>query len=144
MTSERDRPDLRPIFGTKTLFGPLTQLPHLLQPPHPRSSPGGGGGGGGVCVCVCARRWGKNNIKEGDPHGSRAPVVAQGATKISAAYSMSCPVPVGVTAGGLAWVRTSGGVGLCDLRPGAPMPGRVLLLCVWAGGWVCGWVVVHV
>ena len=26
-----------------------------------------------MCVCVW---WGKNNIKEGDPHGSRAPVVA--------------------------------------------------------------------
>ena len=25
----------------------------------------------GVCVCVCV--WRKNNIKEGDPHGSRAP-----------------------------------------------------------------------
>ena len=37
-----------------------------------------------MCVSVC---WGKNNIKEGDPHGSRAPVVAWGATKISAAYS---------------------------------------------------------
>ena len=38
------------------------------------------------CGCVRARVW-KNNIKEGDPHGSRAPVVAWGATKISAAYS---------------------------------------------------------
>ena len=47
----------------------------------------------------------------------------------------SCPAPVGVTAGGLAWVRTSGGVGLCDLRPGAPMPGRVLLTRArFAGG----------
>ena len=35
----------------------------------------------------------------------------------------SRPAPVGVTAGGLALVRTSGGVGLCDLRPGAPMLG---------------------
>ena len=38
-----------------------------------------------------------------------------------------CPPPAGVAAGGLAWVRTSGGVGLCDLRPGASMPGRVML-----------------
>ena len=37
-----------------------------------------------VCVCVCGE---KNNIKEGDPYGSGAPVVAWGATKISAAYS---------------------------------------------------------
>ena len=41
-----------------------------------------------MCVCVCVRDARKNNIKEGDPYGSRAPVVAQGATKISAAYSM--------------------------------------------------------
>ena len=54
----------------------------------------------------------------------------------------SCPAPVGVTAGGLAWVRTSGGVGLCGLLPGAPMPGRVLLhhsrpLCGGGGGSGC-------
>ena len=53
-----------------------------------------GGCGVCVCVCVCVCVWGgggggggKNNIKEGDPYGSRAPVVAWGATKISAAYS---------------------------------------------------------
>ena len=38
-----------------------------------------------------------------------------------------CPAPAGVAAGGLAWVRTSGGVGLGDLRPGASMLGRVML-----------------
>ena len=39
--------------------------------------------------------------------------------------------PIGVAAGGLAWARTSiggGGGGLCDLRPCASMPGRVMLL----------------
>ena len=39
-----------------------------------------------------------------------------------------CLAPTGVAAGGLAWVRTSGGVGLCDLRSCASMPGRVMLL----------------
>ena len=36
--------------------------------------------------------------------------------------------PTGVAAGGLAWARTSGGVGVCDLRPCTPMPGHVMLL----------------
>ena len=39
-----------------------------------------------MCVCVCVCR-GKNNIKEGDPHGSRAPVVTWGPTKINSADS---------------------------------------------------------
>ena len=38
-----------------------------------------------VCVCVGG---GENNINEGDPYGSRAPVVVWVATKISAAYSV--------------------------------------------------------
>ena len=37
---------------------------------------------------MCLGAWGKYNIKEGDPQGSRAPVVAWGATKISAGYSV--------------------------------------------------------
>ena len=51
-------------------------------------------------------------------------------------YEPSCPAPVGVTAGGLAWVKTSGGVGVCDFRSGAPMPGRVPLhhSCPLGGG----------
>ena len=46
------------------------------------------------------------------------------------------PAPAEVAAGGLAWVRTSGGVGLCDLRPGASMPGRIMLRhsCPLRGG----------
>ena len=52
-----------------------------------------------MCVCVCVCLYvGKNNIKEGDPHGSRAPMVAQGATKISAAYSM-CAILSGARRG---------------------------------------------
>ena len=41
-----------------------------------------------VCVWVCVCVWRKNNIKEGDPYGSSAPVVASGATKNNAAYSV--------------------------------------------------------
>ena len=80
----------------------------------------------GVCVCVCA---GKNNIKEGDAHGSGTPVVVWGAIKISAACGMCAPyaAPVGVAARGLAWVGTSGAVGSCDIHPGACVPSRVLL-----------------
>ena len=39
-----------------------------------------------------------------------------------------CQAPTGVTAGGLARAKTSGGVGSCDLRPCASMPVRVMLL----------------
>ena len=81
-------------------------------------------------VCVCKGGGGKNNIKEGNPHGSRAPPWSPRAPPKSlqlAVCAPSCPAPVGVTAGGLAWVRTSSGVGLCDLRPSATMLGRVLL-----------------
>ena len=61
--------------------------------------------------------------------GPGPPDVAQSATKISAAHSM-CAILSSARWGhsrSLAWVRTSGGVGVCDLHPGAPMPGRVLL-----------------
>ena len=49
-------------------------------------------------MCVRACDAGKNNIKEGDPYESRAPVVAQGATKINAAYSM-CAILSGARRG---------------------------------------------
>ena len=53
----------------------------------------------GHCVCLCACPCTcTNNIKKGDPHGSRAPVVAQGATKTSAAYSM-CAILSGARQG---------------------------------------------
>ena len=45
-----------------------------------------------ACVCVCARaRRGKNNIQEGDPHWSTAPMVAWGAIKNQA--SAQCKLP---------------------------------------------------
>ena len=59
----------------------------------------------------------------------QAPVVAWAPPKSvqRTVRAPPCLAPIGVAAGGLAWVRTSGGVGLCDLRPGASMPGRVML-----------------
>ena len=50
-----------------------------------------------MCVCVCVPE-GKNNMKEGDPHGSRAPVVTRGATKISSTY-IACAVLSGARRG---------------------------------------------
>ena len=75
-----------------------------------------------VCVCVCTKGRGKNNIKEGDPHGSRA-LWSPGAPPESVqrtVHAPPCPAPARVAAGGLAWVRTFGGAG-------ASMPGRVML-----------------
>ena len=69
-----------------------------------------------VCVFLVVTREGKNNIKEGDPHGSMAPVVAWGAIKNQASSQgtclLSCLAPTGVAFEGLAWARTSRGVGL--------------------------------
>ena len=68
----------------------------------------------GTCVCAGLQK-GKHNIKEGDPHGSRAHVVAWGAIKNQAsaqgACLLSCLAPTGVASEGLAWARTSGGLG---------------------------------
>ena len=52
---------------------------------------------GYVCVCVCVCAWcvGKNKIKEGDPHGSRAPVVTCGP---SMNYRSAFIQPEGLTA----------------------------------------------
>ena len=70
----------------------------------------------GLCVYVCEwmYEWVKNNIKEGDPHGSKAPLVTRGATKISSTYS-DCAVLSGGRPGrvwGPCLGQTSGGVGL--------------------------------
>ena len=68
-----------------------------------------------MCVCVCVGGGGYN-IKEGDPHGYRAPVVAWGAIKnqVSAQGTclLSCLTPTGVASEGLAWARTSRGLGI--------------------------------
>ena len=46
-------------------------------------------------LCVGGGGGGKNNVKEGDPHGSRAPVVAWGAIKNQA--SALCKLPADLT-----------------------------------------------
>ena len=43
-------------------------------------------------------------------------------------HTSPCHVPTGVATGGLAEARTSGGMGLCNVRPCAPMPGHIMKL----------------
>ena len=87
----------------------------------------------GACqggVCACAMGGGGTILKRetrmgpGPPWSPEAPPESVHRT----VCAPSRQAPAGVAAGGLALVRTSGGVGLCDLRPGAPMPGRVMQL----------------
>ena len=72
-----------------------------------------------MCVCVCV----KNNIKEGDPHGSRAPMVCV------------CVCVCDVFVGGLATFNAlaalaTGGLGVGGLEPACglpyPTPGRLV------------------
>ena len=86
-----------------------------------------------VCVCVSALEGGRTILKRETRMGP-GPPWSPGAPPKSVQRTIRappCSAPIGVAAGGLAWVRTSSGVGLCDLRPGASMPasmpGRVML-----------------
>ena len=68
----------------------------------------------------------------GPPWSPEAPPKSVQCTLCSPSYQ----APAGVAAGGLAWARTSGGVGFCDLRPCASTPRRVMQLhsCPRSGG----------
>ena len=77
----------------------LRPYPHTTQrPPPPRPPRAPFNNSAPLGHSATPPPPGKNNIKEGDPHGSRAPVVAQGAPKISAAYSM-CAILSGARRG---------------------------------------------
>ena len=95
-------------------------------PPPPRAS-GCVCGGGGRTILERETRMGP-----GPPWSPEAPPKSVQRTL----RAPPCLAPTGVAAGGLAWARTSGGVGLCDLRPCASMLGRVMLLhpCPLRGG----------
>ena len=82
---------------------------------------------GGVCACA----MGGETILKRETRMGPGPPWSPEAPPESVQRTLRAPsrqAPAGVAAGGLAWGRTSGGVGLCDLRPGAPMPGRVMQL----------------
>ena len=76
-----------------------------------------------LCVCVRARTsGGKNNVKEGNSHGSRPPwsLEAPPNSVKRTLRTSSCQAPTGVAAGGLGWVKTSDRWGYVTSVPTRP------------------------
>ena len=89
-------------------------------------------------VHVHTREEGKNNIKEGDPHGSRAPVVAWGTVKNQASVQgpVCCPVwhPLGSHLRASPGLEPLVGWGLCNLRASTSVPGCLAQPHTWPLG----------
>ena len=93
-----------------------------------------------VCVCACVRAcvWRGRTILKRETRMGPGPLWSPGASPKSVQRTVRappCPAPVGVAAGGLAWIRTSLYVCVCVCVCVAGLPSRLSKCARW-----CFWV----